>query len=588
MLLKPHSAVVATGVVADSVAAAPEAEVARPRIAVLPFENLSPDPNNAFFTDGMHEEILTALANGVPGLDVISRTTMDTYKGKVVTAPTLAKELHCNYVLEGSMRREGSQVRLALQLIDARSDNHIWAKDFNRKLVNAMALESEVASAVAAQLSIKLTGGSSASTPDTDPAAFDLFLKARAAEDQTQQDAGISDWQQIMAQLNQALSLDPTFVRAYVERVGVRVKLFMLNYDTTGAGLADAHRDLAIAKRLAPQDPAVTVSEALIALAEKNFDRSLELYKAAENAGLTESRMLDGEDFALFEVGRYKEATALSERLMELDPKNKDTWYEHWFALMELHLPHEAMRAADLAPVDAREPFRQTVRSVFAGDRAAFVDSNKSGAAAPLDTPGHIEFNLPQVIASLQYLGQYREARQIIDKSGITTVRMIDWDWPTPRIGFTPVADFRGWLDLLLADAPAARSDGERILRFLDSEPATKWNRWFRQILRADAHLFMGDNAAAITTVDGAVALTKAEGSVSDQANAFVWATLVRSWAGAQDDAAARLGSLSTSIPGLWSGEIVDDPLWSVPLAHNAAYLRLCAQLEAQMKAVKF
>ena len=112
LLLRPRAAVVATRVGTDSGASAPEEAVARPRIAVLPFENLSPDPNNAFFTDGMHEEILTALANGVPGLDVISRTTMDTYKGKVVTAPTLAKELHCNYVLEGSMRREGSQVRL--------------------------------------------------------------------------------------------------------------------------------------------------------------------------------------------------------------------------------------------------------------------------------------------------------------------------------------------------------------------------------------------------------------------------------------------------------------------------------------------
>ncbi len=183
ILLRPHAAVVATGAPVESGASTPEAAMTRPRIAVLPFENLSPDPNNAFFTDGMHEEILTALANGVPGLDVISRTTMDTYKGKVVTTPTLAKELHCNYVLEGSMRREGSQVRLALQLIDARSDNHIWARDFNRKLVNAMALESEVAGAVAAQLSVKLASGSSVPAPDTDPAAFDLFLKARSAED---------------------------------------------------------------------------------------------------------------------------------------------------------------------------------------------------------------------------------------------------------------------------------------------------------------------------------------------------------------------------------------------------------------------
>ena len=587
ILLKPHTAVVAAAVVADSGASAPGEEGARPRIAVLPFENLSPDPNNAFFTDGMHEEILTALANDVPGLEVISRTTMDTYKGKVVTAPTLAKELHCNFVLEGSMRREGNQVRLALQLIDARSDDHVWAQDFDRKLVNAMALESEVAAAVAAQLSIKLGGGSSVPPQDTDPVAFDLFLKARAALETTGRDAGIGDWQKIQAQLDQALQLDPTFVRAYVERIDMRVILFLFNLDTDGAGLADAHRDLATARRLAPQDPTVTASEALLAFAEKNYDRSLALYAAAESAGLTDPRMLDDKELLLFEMGRYQEAATLSGQLMALDPKNRRPWFDHWFALMELHQPQQAMRAADLAPSEAREDLRATVRTEFTGDRAAFVVMNKSGAAAPLDSPAHIDFNLSNVASSLLYLGHYREARQIIDKYQVETIRQVGWDWNTFGVGRTPVADPRGWLDLLLADVPAAKRDGERILQFLNREPATKWNRWYRDLLRADAQLFTGDTAAAIRTADGAVALTQAEPNGSDQANAFVWATQIRAWAGAQDDAAARLESLSTSIPGLWTGEIVLDPLWSVPLAHNAAYMRLCARLEVQMKAMK-
>jgi TolB-like protein len=586
-LLRP-TPTVGTGLGATS-APAPTGEVnAHPRIAVLPFENLSPDPNNAFFTDGMHEEILTALANDVPGLEVISRTTMDTYKGKVVTAPTLAKELHCNYVLEGSMRREGSQVRLALQLIDARSDNHIWAKDFDRKLVNAMALESEVAAAVAAQLSVKLASGSSAPAQNTDPVAFDLFLKVRAMEDRTETDAGIGEWQQILAQLDQVLSIDPTFVRAYVERIGVRSEFLLFNYDEAGAGLASAHRDLVIAKRLAPQDPLVTAAEGGLAFVEKNYDRALELYAVAERAGLTDPRMLDDKEPVLIEIGRYQQAAERAEKLMQLDPKNQRPWLDRWFALMELHQPQEAMRAAGLAPSEIREMMRATVREEFAGDRAAFVAMNKSGAAAPLDTAAHVDFNLPGVAGSLLYLGQYREARQLIDKFNVETVRQVSWDWPIFRIGRTPMGDQRGWLDLLLADAPAASRDGARILKFLRSEPETTWNRWYRELLLADAQLFMGDWIAAIRTADRAVALTQTAASVSDQANAFVWATQIRAWAGAQDDAAARLESLSTSIPGLWTGEIVDDPLWSVPLAHNAAYIRLRARLEAQLKAVKF
>jgi TolB-like protein len=585
-LLRP--AATGAGVAATSGPALPGEANARPRIAVLPFENLSPDPNNAFFTDGMHEEILTALANGVPGLDVISRTTMDTYKGKMVTAPTLAKELHCNYVLEGSMRREGSQVRLALQLIDARSDNHIWAKDFDRKLVNAMALESEVAAAVAAQLSVKLAAALPSPSQNTDPAAFDLYLKARSALNLTSPSAGSGDWQKILSQLDEALNLDPTFVRGYVERIDVRVSLFMYGMDADGTGLAEAHRDLSIAQRLAPRDALVLSAEALVAYAERNYDRSLQLFAAAENAGLTDSRGLDWKETLLFELGRYTEAAALAERLMDLDPKNYRPWYERWFALMELRQPQEAMRAAGRAPQEVRDTMRATVRYMFADDGQAYEASNRSQAAAPLNSADQIEANLLDVAGALQYLGEYAQGREVLDKAKVESVHQINWDWPTYRAGRVPIADQRGWLDLLLTDTQAAHHDAGRVLKFLGSQPETKWNRWFRELLRADAQLFMGDGTGAIRTADQAVALTRAELNVSDQMNAFVWATQIRAWAGAREDATARLEMLSSGIPGLWLGEIVRDPVWAVPLAQTANYVKLRERLKAQMRATKF
>jgi TolB-like protein len=586
-LMRP-AATVSTGVAVTSGPAPPGEVNARPRIAVLPFENLSPDPNNAFFTDGMHEEILTALANGVPGLDVISRTTMDTYKGKVVTAPTLAKELHCNYVLEGSMRREGSQVRLALQLIDARSDNHLWAKDFDRKLVNAMALESEVAAAVASQLSVKLAATLPAASQDTDPAAFDLYLKARNALDVTPPTAPFSDWQHILSQLDEALKIDPRFVRAYVERIAVRAALFNFDFDVDGAGLASAHQDLTIAQKLAPRDPVVMSAEAVLAYAERNLERSLQLFDAAEGAGLTDSRMLDWKETVLFELGRYTEAAALAERLMDLDPKNYRPWGERWFALMELRQPQEAMAAAGRAPPDMRENMRATVRYEFADDQQAFEKSFRDDTAATLNSADDIDVNVNGVAAAWQYLGEYAAGRKVIDKAKVDSIRLISWDWPTYRVGRTPIADQRGWLDLLLADTQAARHDGQRILTFLDSQTETRWNKWYRQLLRADAQLFMGNGPGAIRTADHAVGLTRTESSASDQMNAFVWATQIRAWAGAHDEATARLDTLSNSIPGLWLGEIVDDPLWTVPLAQTASFVKLCERLKAQMKAIRF
>src|SRR5277367_1844273 len=124
----------------------------KPRIAVLPFENLSPDPNNAFFTDGLHEEILSTLANRAPGLEVISRTTMMLYRFAPKSVEEIARTLGATHVLEGSVRREGNTVRLTLQLIDAKSDGHVWSQDYDRTLTSALALQSEVAAQVAAQL----------------------------------------------------------------------------------------------------------------------------------------------------------------------------------------------------------------------------------------------------------------------------------------------------------------------------------------------------------------------------------------------------------------------------------------------------
>src|SRR5262249_38625364 len=126
-------------------------------IAVLPFENLSGDPNNAYFADGMQEEILTRLAK-IGGLKVISRTSTQRYQGKPQNLGEIAKQLGVANILEGSVQKAADQVRVNVQLINARTDSHLWADTYDRKLNDVFGLESEIAKRIAESLQAKLTG----------------------------------------------------------------------------------------------------------------------------------------------------------------------------------------------------------------------------------------------------------------------------------------------------------------------------------------------------------------------------------------------------------------------------------------------
>lgn len=559
----------------------------KPRIAVLPFENLSPDPNNAFFTEGVHEEILTELANHAPGLEVISSTTMATYRGKPVTVQTLAHDLDCAYVLEGSVRREGSEVRLTVQLIDARNDSHVWASDYDRRLVSAMALEREVAAAVTSQLSLKFAGGMREEGLATNPVAYDLYLKARTAESGAPGTGSQTALNEALALLDQAIQKDPSFARAYLERMSLRVQLFLYNYAGPGEVLPQAEADLAAAQRIAPSDPTVTAFAGVMAYATLDYARALQLFETAETEGLADPELLNWKNNLLFAMGRYPEAAALSGRLADLDPKNQSAQRWWVYLLMELHEYQEALRIVDA--LAAREPADwQDERAMVLGYAGGNFGPRHAEFAAlpPWRTAQDVQSHFEMASIELPLQHRFQDFRQLIDRSPIQEWRCVYHTWPLYRVGNLPVADDRGWMDLILGDRTQARLDGQRIDAFLKRTPETKWNRWFRTMLRADAQLFEGDADAANTSAGVAVALTRATPDVSDQMDAYVWSTMILSWGVHKDEAVKRLTELSTSVPGLWPGEIPADPKFSVPLAEHAGYRELTARLAEQMRAL--
>jgi pentatricopeptide repeat protein len=187
--------------------------IANKSIAVLPFDNLSRDPDNAYFCEGVQDEILTRLAK-VADLKVISRTSTQHFKSTPDNLPQIAKQLGVAHILEGSVQKAGEQVRVNVQLINAMTDAHLWADTYDRKLTDIFAVESEIAKTIAETLQARLTGSeksSIAKTPTVNPAAYELYLKGRFFWNKRTGD----DLRKSIEYLKQAISKDPGYALAY-------------------------------------------------------------------------------------------------------------------------------------------------------------------------------------------------------------------------------------------------------------------------------------------------------------------------------------------------------------------------------------
>src|SRR5712664_937657 len=183
-------------------------------IAVLPFENLSEEKGNAFFAEGVQDEILTRLAK-VADLKVISRTSTQHFKSAPDNLPQIAKQLGVAHILEGSVQKANNQVRVNVQLINALTDAHLWADTYDRKLTDIFAVESEIAKTIAETLRARLTGSEKSlitKAPTANPEAYELYLKGRFFWNKRNGD----DLRKAIDYFNQAIAKDPNYALAYV------------------------------------------------------------------------------------------------------------------------------------------------------------------------------------------------------------------------------------------------------------------------------------------------------------------------------------------------------------------------------------
>ncbi|HLW36566.1 MAG TPA: tetratricopeptide repeat protein [Chthoniobacterales bacterium] len=291
-------------------------------IAVLPFDNLSDDKSNAYFAEGIQDEILTRLSK-IAALKVISRTSTQKYKSAPDNLRDIGKQLGVAHVLEGSVQKIANAVHVNVQLIKAATDEHVWAESYNRKLDDVFGVEGEVASSIADQLNAKLTGAEQkavASKPTQNAAAYDAYLRALAIEHNSYNYEAYGQAERVYAY---AVQLDPNFALAWARLSIIRSFLYFNSIDLTTNSAAAVKEAADHAMTLAPE-----AGESWIAQGSyryrvlRDFQGAVAAYQEAQkrlpNSALVHQYLA----FVQRRLGQWNEAEANYKRALELDPRD--------------------------------------------------------------------------------------------------------------------------------------------------------------------------------------------------------------------------------------------------------------------------
>jgi len=366
---------------APALAASEKAQPEPPSIAVLPFNNMSGDPEQEYFSDGITEDIITDLSN-IGGLLVIARNSSFAYKGKSVDIRTVGRELGVKSVLEGSIRRAGNRVRITAQLIDAATGGHVWAQRYDRDLTDIFEVQDEVTRNIVEALRVKLTPSEVAriaDSPTTNLEAHDLFLQGRALATSPNINGRI--YVQAVEFLTRAVALDPGYAQAYAVLALIHVFDFHNRWtDSPDASLRLADELAAKAILADPNEPFGYAAASVAALNLRDSKRARTAIDKALQLSPNYALALNARGGLAVYSGQPQAAIADCERAMRLDPGFSQQ-YLHFLGLAHLLMGNNETAAA---------MFRERILLV------PETDVSRSALASAL---GH--------------LGQFDEARQV-------------------------------------------------------------------------------------------------------------------------------------------------------------------------------
>src|SRR5947209_8678629 len=391
-----------------------ELPVPEKSIAVLPFDNRSRDPDNAYFADGIQDEILTRLSK-IADLKVISRTSTQHYKSAPENLHEIGRQLGVAHILQGSVQKSGNTVRVNVQLIEAANDSHLWADTLDRKLTDILSVESEVAKAIADQLRAKLTGEEEreiAAKPTDNPEAYDAYLRGLAYTLKTQNTPANALGAQ--KYLREAVRLDPKFalswaLLSYVDSVGYT----SLSLQPTVALREEARQAAETALTLQPN-----LGEAVLAKGYyhysclKDYDTAVGYFEQARQLLPNSSRIPESLAYVARRRGQWDRSESYFNEAERLDPRNVSILTQHALSYMELRRFPEAVRkfdqVLDITPADLDTLVLKAAIAQAEGDLP-----RASAILAPL----HPAADLTQALATQVYQAvMERRAAEVIPR----------------------------------------------------------------------------------------------------------------------------------------------------------------------------
>ena len=511
VLLRKTEPAVASGPAAPApspAAAAPAPAASDKSIAVLPFANFSPDKENEFFADGLQDEVITALAK-IHDMKVISRTSVLGYKNaEGRNLKKIAGELGVATVLEGSVQRVGTQVHLNVQLIDARSDDHLWAESYTEEMKDVFTLESRLATEIAGALRANLTQNERSlidRRPTDNQAAYDLYLKGIVLKQALSLVSPKEDYTTALSMFEKAYELDPQFWLAHVEASIVDGEMYWFStLDATPERMARALAEVQAAQRLAPSAP-----ETHLAIGEYDYTclddwtDALGEYQIVQKELPNNSEVCYATGRAFRRLGRFQEALAQFERSIELNPKDNDAA----FTVVETNvLLHRYRRTEELCA-----GFMRT----FPNDTSFKIAETEARYAPTADTAGFIrEMNALQMNSGFDSLyNQIAVAERSNDlQAALRAVEAAGPDKPVTNSGVLndPASLTGAQVLYALGRGEEARAAARAATEYYKRNHWTRRQLPFVHMGLAEAELFSGDTEKGLADAAAAYAEQRA------------------------------------------------------------------------------